>query len=353
MTPLRQAIQLLGLHRRTCDFCVMCDLCYQERFDNAGQAARQTFVEALAACTEDDFTNPLPVLGLITLLSESEFEDFIVRLARRAPFDASFAWGLIHLSSHGVGAWFFERGKARFQRRFHLHPAIAPLLLKSAILRGHESADLIALFEHFEPVAVDYPVLNEALPLWQSELKRRAQQRKAREEMEKAEQLRQEIERAERLAQFTSIENGGPHAIIDAFGNSPALSPWDFPKNWGQISDKDLASVPPALLERALSKISAQAPTSGWKGLSHRIRNTLKSLKRSTEIAELNSFPIIERLQVACDSRWSLTYFPEAWADEVLRHMGAIPVELRALVQSKLKRLHRRSRWRDVRQRLE
>jgi len=55
-----------------------CDLGYQERFDNAIPAVRQTFVEALAAVSEDDFTKPLPVLGLIALLNESEFEDFIV-----------------------------------------------------------------------------------------------------------------------------------------------------------------------------------------------------------------------------------------------------------------------------------
>jgi len=352
MAELRQCIESLGLDRRTCDFCLKCDFSYQERFDNAGPKTRQSFVEALAACTFDDFTNPLPVLGLITLLSESEFEDFIARLARRAPFDASLAWSIIRLSSHGVGAWFFERGKAKFQRCFHHHPTVAPLLIQAARRPGHESEDIIALFDCYEPVADQYPELRAALPLWQKELKRRADERIAQEQREKLERLRQEAEQTEWKGKINAITYEGPQAILQAMADTLPSETWRFPDCWGRIPDVKLRDQNATLLARALPALCGHAEVRCWRSLAHKVRSALQTQKRAADIKRLATFPHSERLQAACNSRWSLTYYPLDWAEEFLPHAAGISDHLRKSLLAKLMRLHRRGPWRSLRQKL-
>lgn len=352
MKALREVIQHLGLDQRTCDFCLKCDLGYQERFDKAESSDREFFVRALADLNGDDFTQPLPVLGLITLLSESEFEDFIARLAKRAPFDASLAWDIIHLSSHGVGSWFFKRGMARFQRCFHLHPAIVPLLLQATIRPGNTVQDAVTLLDYFEPVAQEHSVLREALPDWHAELRRREQERLAHEEIEKADRLRREEARAARLLDLAAIELKGPAAMIQALADAPLSSHWDFPEAWAQISERSLRSLPQDLLEQALETTSNHSATRCSRSLNHKIRGALMTLSRAAAIAKLNASPLFERLSAACDSKWSLTYFPDSWAEEALSTTSSLPADLRARLLSRLMRLQRRSPWRNVRKQL-
>lgn len=352
MATIEQAIESLGLDKRCRRFCRMCDLGLQDRFDSAGEGTRKSFIEALVSCDWEDSDNPRALLGLVVLLNQSEFNQFIAKLAQRAPFDGSLAWRIIRNSSINSSQWFIERGTAPFQRHFHLHPTLAPILLQAAIRPASKSHDLIALFDFFEPVAREYPVLSEALPLWHAELERRAQERKAREEKENAERLRQEEKRAARLIEFNVIQYSGPAAIISALADTPPSCPWDYPESWAWISDKNLRCVPQDSLGQALQKISSQTDVRCWRSLAHKIRNALTTVKRSAELAELEHLPLIEKLRVACDSRWSLTYFPESWADEVLNNTAVIPVELQMQMLSKLMRLRRRSSWRTVRQML-
>jgi hypothetical protein len=290
------------------------------------------------------------VLGLVILLNQSEFDQFIAKFAQRAPFDDSLAWRLIRTSSVNSSQWFTKRGTAPFQRQFHLHPAIAPLLLQAAVRPASQSQDIIALYDFFEPVARDYPVLRDALPLWHAELERRAQERKAREERENAERLRQEERRAARLSEFNAIQYSGPAAIIRALADTPPSCPWDYPENWTWISEQKLRCVPQDSLEQALQKISSHPDVRCWRSLAHKIRNALRTVKRSAELAELERLPLTEKLQVACDSRWSLTYFPENWAEQIIREASSVSDELRIRLLSKLMRLQRRSLWRTVRQ---
>jgi hypothetical protein len=91
-----------------------------------------------------------------------------------------------------------------------------------------------------------------------------------------------------------------------------------FPANWAWISDGNLRCLPQALLEQALPKIASHAATRPWRSLAHKIRNVLKTLKRSAELAQLDLSPLCDKLRAACDSRWSLTYFPESWAEQIL-----------------------------------
>jgi len=129
----------------------------------------------------EDFDDPRPLFGLVILLNQSEFDQFIAKITQRAPLDGALAWQIIRLSSNNSSQWFVDRGTAPFQRQFHLHPTIAPLLLQAAIRSGSESQDLIALFDYFEPVARDHPILRDALPLWHAELERRKREQEARE----------------------------------------------------------------------------------------------------------------------------------------------------------------------------
>ena len=352
MTTLRQCIETLGLDRRTCNFCVMCDLGYQERFDNADPEARQSFVEALANFTKDDFTKPLPVLGLIALLNESEFDDFISRLAKRTPFEATLAWEIIRHSSHGVGSWFFQRGKARYQRCFHLHPTIAPLLIQAAIRPDKESEDIIALFDCYESVAEEYTLLRDALPQWHKELKRREQERINREEMAEVERLRQEAEQAEWMRKINAITYEGPAAILQSLAEALTLEDWRFPSNWGNISDVKLRAQPSGLLMQALVSLSHHANIRCWRRLAHKVQSAIQTQKRANEIDQLAALPLIERFKAACQSRWSLTYYPTDWAEELLADTAGLSDELRANLLSKLMRIQRRGSWRCLRQKL-
>ena len=352
MTALRQCIEDLGLDRRTCNFCVMCDLGYQERFDSAGPEVRKSYVEALAACAADDFTKPLPVLGLITLLNEPEFEDFNARLARRAPFDASLAWNIIRLSSHGVGSWFFERGKAKFQRCFHLHPTIAPLLIQSAIRPDREAEDIIALFGCFESVAEEYTALRNALPLWQAELERRNQKRIAREEKEMSNRLHQEAEQAEWNVKINAITNEGPTVILQTLVDSSNSLTWRFPGYWGQMSEVKIREQTSGLLAQALAALSHHSDVRCWRSLAHKVQSALQTQKRVIEIHQLTELPLIERLKAACNSRWSLTYYPTDWAEEILAGPDGLSDELRTNMLAKLMRLQQRGPWRNLRQQL-
>lgn len=352
MSAIQQASESLGLDKRCRGFCLMCDLGLQERFDSAGEGTRKSFVDALVSCDWEDSENSQAVLGLVILLNQSEFDQFITKLTQRAPFDDSLAWRIIRTSSIDSSQWFTKRGTAPFQRRFCLHPAIAPLLLQAAIRSASQSQDIIALYDFFEPVALDYPVLRDALPLWHAELARRAQERKAREERENAERLRQEAKRAARLSEFNAIQYSGPAAIIRALADTPPSCPWDYPENWTWISDQKLRSVRQDSLQQALQKISSHTDIRCWRCLAHKIRNALKTVKRSAELAEVEHLPLTEKLRVVCDSRWSLTFFPETWAEQIISEASSVSDELRTRLLSKLMRLRRRSSWRTVRQML-
>ena len=353
MSAVQQAIESLGLDKRCRGFCRMCDLGLQDRFDSTGEGTRKSFVDALASNDWEESENPRALLGLVVLLNQTEFDQFIARLAQRAPFNGSLVWRIIRTSSINSSQWFIERGTAPFQRQFHLHPAIAPLLLQAAIRPASQSEDILALFEFFEPVAREYPVLREALPLWHAELERRALERKVREvreERENAERQLQEQKQAARLSECNAIQYRGPAAIISALADTPPSCPWDYPENWTWITDKKLRCVPQASLEQALQKISSHTDVRCWMSLAHKIRNALKSVKRFAELAELEHLPLTEKLRVACDSRWSLTYFPETWAEQIIREASSVSDELRTRLLSKLMRLQRRSPWRTVRQ---
>ena len=93
MRAIERALRSLGLDRRCRGFCRKCDLGIQGRFDSAGEESRRSFVEAVASCNGADFDDPSPLLGLVLLLNQSEFEQFITKIAQRAPFDHSLAWG--------------------------------------------------------------------------------------------------------------------------------------------------------------------------------------------------------------------------------------------------------------------
>ena len=350
MNAIQQAIELLGLDKRCPRFCMMCDLGLQERFNSAGNEVRKSFVDALVECDWEDEGKLRATLGLVALLSKVEFEQFIAGLAQRAPIDASLAWRIIRASSVAPSQWFMERGKAPFQRQFHLHPTVAPLLLQAAVRPDSQSADIIALFDFFGSVANEYPVLRDALPLWRAELERRAQERKAGEERENAERQRQEEKRAARLSEFNAIQYRGPAAMISALADSPPSCPWDYPENWTWITGEKLRCLPQDSLCHALEKISNHAKGRRWRSLAHKIRAALKTITRSAELAKYEHLPLNDKLLAASDSRWSLTYFPESWAVQIAENSSVVSEELRTRLLSKLMHLQKRSAWRIVRQ---
>ena len=215
-----------------------------------------------------------------------------------------------------------------------------------AIRPGTQSRDILALFEFFEPVAADHPVLRSALPMWHKELERRADERKARDEREASERLRRQAEQAARIQELNAITYRGPEAILRTLASASASKTWDFPSNWARIQDNTLRSLPRDLLKQALTPLLKHVATRCWRSVAHIIQGALKALERSETLAAMAEMPLADKLRATCSSRWSLTFYPESWEEQA----PTFPAELRSLMLSKLTHLRRRGAWRAVRQ---
>jgi hypothetical protein len=285
-------------------------------------------------------------------LNQFEFDRFITNLSLRAPFSGSLAWQIIRLASTDNHQWFIKRGSAPFQRKFHQHPTIAPLLLEAAIRAESRLQDTIALFDYYHPVASGYQVLRDALPLWRAELERRELERRTQEEQEMAERARQEQIRSARLLELNRIQYDGPTSIIRALADAHTSSFWDFPENWARIQDLNLRNVPLDLLKLALENVSRHLDVRCWRCLAHKILAAIKTVNRSGELADLERHPFSKQLEAACNSKWSLTYFPDCWGAQIASDSSGIQPELRSRLLSKLMRVQRRCSWRVARRAL-
>jgi hypothetical protein len=369
MSAIEQAIAWMDLDKRCGGYgahCLKCDGVLQRKFDTADSDTHNFLADTLCACSLEDFETNSPLLWLVALLNSARYEQFVAGIASLAPYSRDTAWQIIRLSENNKGNWCFmlePYRKSLFKPRFHLHPAVAASLLAATIRPEAEIEDALALFDYFEPVAMDYPVLKRALPAWQAELDRRAEARKATEARAKADWMRlQEQKRikaaewANRESEFRTIESRGPMAVMSAVLASPSLGGWGCSDRWARISEKDLDTMPQEILLEVVKKISSHHPSRIWLGLRSRIENLQKSRAHAEDrhacLAKLQELPLPERLHSACASNWSLTYFPEEWAEEVLQGASQIPPPLRNAMLSKLTRLRQPCRWRDVRQAL-
>lgn len=355
MTAIEQTEAWI-LDRRCAMHCLKCDGALKEKFDTAESETRNFLVDTLCGCKVDDFAAHPPLLWLVALLDRAGYEQFIAGIARFAPYSRDVAWQIIHLSQDNKGSWAFAMDPSRkvsFQPRFHLHPAVAPLLLAATVRQETETEDVLRLFDYFEPVATDYPVLKKALPAWHEQLARRAEAKMASEALARADWLRRQEEERIRKLEFKAIEARGPLAMISAILGATSLDGGNCSDRWARISERDLRLIPQDLLLQVVAKISCHPSARIWSGLRSRIEHLEKSrahaVDRSVSLAKLQDRSLNERLQCACATRWSLTYFPEEWAEEAIRCASRIPLPLRTAMLSKLGRLRRRSRWRDVR----
>ena len=362
MTAIEQAIAWMDLDKRCGGYaghCLKCDAVLQRKFDTGESDTRNFLADTLCSCTLEDFVKHEPLLWLVALLNTARYEQFVTGIAKLAPYSSDTAWQIIRMSEHNKGNWCFilePWRKTQFKPRFHLHPAIAPSLLAATIRADSENEDAIALLDYFEPIAEQYPVLQQAIPLWRVEKVRREEERKAdwlrQQEQNRNEALKREAEWAEREVEFGKIEAGGPVVIMRAVLDAPTLSPWNCPARWAWISEKDLSTLPREMLDEITHKVSGQPASRCWNGLRNRIEHLLKShahsAERSAFLAKLKDHGLLERLQAACDSRWSLTYFPEDWAEQLLQEKFALPDELKTRLLSKLMRLQTRTPWRNL-----
>ena len=356
MTAVEQQTKSLGLDRRCSGFCRKCDLSIQDRFDSASEETRRTFLDALASCEGTDFDNPRPILGLVTLLNPSEFDQFIARMVQRAPFGASLAWQIIRGASTDNTLWFMGRGTSPFQRQFHLHPAIAPLLLDAAIRPGFEESDAVGLLDYFAPIASINPVLIRALPRWRAAKEREEAEHRA-ELSRRAEQARLEAEAvrakwAAREAEFQIVESCGLSAIVNAVVAASSLKAWDCSERWSELLKAQLSLLSQEdiqTLARTLARRSRRGP---WRSLYAEIHVRLsnaRSAERLEWLADHESLPLTEKMSAACESKWPLTYFPESWAVQFIHEALDISDGLRDRMLSRLMRLQRQSPWLAVR----
>ncbi len=356
MTAIEQLTKSLGLDRRCSGFCGKCDFSIQDRFDSASGETRRTFIDALASCEETDFDNPRPILALVTLLNPSEFEQFIARMVQRAPFGASFAWRIIRGASTDISGWFIGRRTATFQRQFHLHPTIAPLLLNAAIRPESEESDAIGLLDYFAPIASINPILMHALPRWRAAKEREEDERRA-ELSRRAEQARLEAEAARakwaaREAEFKIVESRGLPAIVKAVLVAPSLNAWDCSERWSELVKAQFTLLPREDLQALAHMLSRRTRCGPWRSLYSEIHVYLsdaRSAERQEWIADRETLPLTEKLSAACESKWALTYFPENWAVQLIHEVLEISDGLRARMLSKLMRLQRRGPWLAVR----
>lgn len=366
MTTIEEAIKWMDLDKRCGGYaghCLKCDEGLRRKFDTTDSDTRNALAEILCSCTLEDFEKHHPLLWLVALLNTARYEQFVTGVAKLAPYRPERARQIIRLSEHNKGNWCFilePYRKTLFKPRFHLHPTIAPLLLAATIRAGNETEDAVALLDYFAPIADSHPVLQQALPPWRVERARREEERKAewlrQQELQRLEAEQRKVQWVEREAEFQRIEAGGPVAILRAVLDAPTLSMWDCSEHWAKISEKALSTLPRETLDQLAHKISSQPPSRPWSGLRSRLEHLLKSRAHSAErsgwLAQFDRSPLSEKLRAACDSRWSLNYFPESLAGEVLKDTAVIPVELQKQMLSKLMRLRRRSSWRTVRQML-
>lgn len=219
-------------------------------------------------------------------------------------------------------------------------------------------ARFLALLDYFAPIASAHPILHQALPHWRAARERREEQRRAewlrQQEQQRIEDEKRKAQWAAREAELRIIEGGGPTAILHTVLEAPTLNAWDCSERWARIPETALSTLPAEMLDQVAHKIASQPHSRHWSGLRSRIEHLLKSHTRSAEriewLSKLDRLPFAEKLRVACDSRWSLTYFPESWAEQIISEPSGIPDELRTRRHSKLMRLQRRSSWRTVRQ---
>ena len=372
---IKQALEWMDLDRRCggyAAFCLKCDGVLQLKFDNSNStnpnisasAIRNTLADILCLCTLEDLQKHEPLQWLIALLNTANYERFVTGIANLAPYSGEVAWQIIRISEHNKGNSCFILEPYRmslFKPRFHLHPTVAPSLLAAMMRPGADADDVIALFDYFEPVANDYPVLRQALPLWHAELKRRADTRKAdeakwlqRQEQTRVQDAQDAAKRKVGELDFLAIEARGPQAVVSAVLEAPSLGGWDCSPRWAKLSEKDLADVPPQLLEQVIQKMSQQKPPRLWHGLRSRIKHCLKSRAHSAErtalLAQMEDYSLPDKLRAACDSNWSLTYFPEAWAVMAIQDVTVLSSDLKASILPKVSRLRRRSPWRSIRQ---
>lgn len=362
MTTIEDAIKWMDLDKRCGGYaghCLKCDAVLQRKFDTAESETRSSLADILCSCTLEDFERHQPLLWLLALLNTARYEQFVASIPKRAPYSWERAWQIIRLSEHNKGNWCFvlePYRKAQFKPRFHLHPTIAPSLLAAAIRPEKETEDAIALLESFLPIADTYPVLKDALPLWRDEQARREAERAA-ESARQAEQKRIEEERlkseeAARERQYRAIENQGTDAILCAICDADTLGA-SCPLRWARLPETALSTVRTDLLEEVARNLSSRELSRSWRGLNHRMIHLLKSQVRAKDriahLQQLENMPLLGKLNDATNSRWSLTYFPVTWADEVIQKASSIPEDLRVRLLSKLMRLRRKGPWRDAR----
>jgi hypothetical protein len=342
MTTIEDAINWMDLDKRCGGYaghCLKCDAVLQRKFDTAESETRNSLAAILCSCTLEDFERHQPLLWLVALLNTARYEQFVANIAKRAPYSRERAWQIIRLSEHNKGNWCFvlePYRKALFKPRFHLHPTIVPLLLAATVGAGTEEEDGAALLEYFQPIVDMYPVLKNALPLWREEQARREAARAA-EWARQANQKRIEDERlraeeAARERQYRAIEVQGTDAILCAIRDADTLGA-SCPLRWASLPETTLRTVCTELLEEVARSLSGRELSRSWRGLNHRIIHLIKSQVRAKDriahLQQLENMPLLGKLNDASDSRWSLTYFPETWADEVIQQPSSIPKDLR------------------------
>ncbi len=158
---VEQAVKWLDQNKGCGWECRKCNLNFQRTFDALEESQRQPLVDAICTTDIGAFEKHEPLLWLVALLNNTEFERLIARFISQAPFDRDLAWRLIRLSAGNQGAWRFDltRGRASlFKPRFHLHPALAPLLLEASIRAATETEDTLELLTYFKPIAGQHPI---------------------------------------------------------------------------------------------------------------------------------------------------------------------------------------------------
>jgi hypothetical protein len=366
MSTIDEALQWMDLDKRCGGpegHCLKCDGALRQKFDSADSVTRNTLASILCSCTVEDFLKHQALQWLIALLDVPSYERFVAGIARLAPYSPQLAWQIIQFSHRNKGNRCFMLGPervSRFKPRFHLHPAIAPALLAATIRPGAGAEEVITLLDCFEPVANDYPVLKQALPLWRAELVRREEERKAdwlrHQEQDRAEAAKRQAERTAREQEFLAVEARGTLAVINAILEASGWGSWDCPDRWAKTPEKELALVAPELLGQVIQKVGHQPPSRHWNGFRNRIEHLLKSrahaAERSAWLAQFEGRSSPEKLHAACNTRWSLTYLPDNWAEETIKNAAVLPEDLKARMLTKVSRLSRRSPWRTVRRML-
>ncbi len=365
----------LGTRERTFCECPKCRYMKIIEFRELGESDRAHKVRALCAMTAQEWRIAAQVCGdsascLLWMLRPAEFEAWISRWVahyRWSATDLRIMARVAHMTgSHppGIrradGARDLSDAEMAIRENFLLHPRLHPVFIGELLRVFPDRKSRLGFFPQILPVAHEYPELRGALREWNV--------REERERFEQAEAARESGVRTDGNRAPGDVPRPGYGAEVArelrgmgfwramelVLTERPELQAW-FPEEWQALRDE----FPDAPDSAALKRILESTGGAPWLAelrefLTAQVwvqeRRRRRNAERDKKLEELRGLPFKERMASIAGASRPLTYYPRAWALELLDAGIVLPLETARGLYARGSRLSRtRDReWRSV-----